>query len=126
MPVAMPEFATPEWVARFDEAVADVDAGAVELTVLHRIVGGGAWKITVAGGQVRVVVATHDDPADLTFTWDAADAAAVARGDHGPLVPFQAGRLRVGGDLTRLAEVAELFARFPAVAETETEPLDRA
>jgi len=30
-------------------------------------------------------------------------------------VPFQAGRLRVGGDLTRLTEVAALFARFPPV-----------
>jgi hypothetical protein len=115
MPPAMPQIATPEWVARFDRAVAAVDAGAVEVTVLHRIDGGGAWLITTTGGRVRVTVAGPDEPADLTFTWDADDAAAVARGDHGPLVPFQAGRLRVGGDLTRLAEVADLFARFPAV-----------
>ena len=115
MPPAMPQIATPDWVARFDQAVAGVDPGAVEVTVLHRIDGGGAWRITAADGRVRVAVAGPDDPADLTFTWDAADAAAVARGDHGPLVPFQAGRLRVGGDLTRLAEVAELFARFPAL-----------
>ena len=115
MPAAMPAIATPDWVARFDRAVAGVDAGSVEVTVLHRIDGGGAWRVTAAGGRVRVAVATHDEAADLTFTWDASDAAAVARGDHGPLVPFQAGRLRVGGDLTRLAEVAELFARFPAV-----------
>ena len=115
MPAAMPTIATPEWVARFDEVLAPVDAGDADVTVLHRIAGGAAWRITVAGGRARAAVAEPDEAADLTFTWEAADAEAVARGDYGPLVPFQAGRLRVGGDLTRLSEVAALFARFPAV-----------
>jgi hypothetical protein len=116
MPAAMPTIATPEWVARFDEAVADIDVGDLDVTVLHRIVDGGAWRITTSGGRASVAIAAHDEPADLTFTWAADDAAAVARGEYGPLVPFQAGRLRVGGDLTRLSQVAALFARFPAVA----------
>jgi hypothetical protein len=115
MPAAMPAIATPDWVARYDDAVAGVDAGSVEVEVLHRLAGGPAWRISAAGGRVRVVAASPDEPADLTFTWQGDDAEAVARGDYGPLVPFQAGRLRVGGDLTRLAEVAELFARFPPV-----------
>lgn len=115
MSAAMPAIATPDWVARYDEALAPVDAGAVEVEVLHRLAGGAAWRISAAGGRVRVRAAAPDEPADLTFTWEDEDAEAVARGDYGPLVPFQAGRLRVGGDLTRLVEVAELFARFPAV-----------
>jgi hypothetical protein len=92
-----------------------VDAGPIEVDVLHRLTGGAAWRISAAGGRVRVTVAAPDEAADLTFTWEPDDAEAVARGDYGPLVPFQAGRLRVGGDLTRLAEVADLFARFPAI-----------
>ena len=115
MPAAMPAIATPDWVARFDRAVAGVDAGTVEVDVLHRLAGGAAWRISAAEGRVRVAAAAPDEPADITFTWEADDAEAVARGDYGPLVPFQAGRLRIGGDLTRLAEVAELFARFPPV-----------
>ena len=94
MPAATPAIATPAWVARFDEALADVDVGDAQVTVLHRIAGGTAWRITAADGRARVAVAGPDEPADLTFTWEADDAEAVARGDYGPLVPFQAGRLR--------------------------------
>lgn len=109
------EIASASWVAQLDRAVAEVDAGPVEATVLHRIDGDGAWLITLSGGRARATVADPAAAADLTFTWQRADAEAVARGDHSPLVAFGAGRLRVGGDLTRLVEVAEVLARFPAV-----------
>lgn len=109
------EIASAGWVEQFDRAVAAVDTGDVEVTVLHRIDAGGAWLVTLSGGRARVTVADPDAPADLSFTWQRDDAEAVARGEYGPLVPFAAGRLRVGGDLTRLGEVREVLARFPAV-----------
>ena len=67
----------------------------------------------MADGTVGVDQADPDDDADLTFHWQHDAGEAVAQGEHGPLVAFQAGRLRIGGDLTRLTEVAGLFARFP-------------
>lgn len=108
-----PAIATPAWIARFDEAVSGLDTGDLELSILHRIEGDGAWLVTASGGHARVLAAEPDAAADLTFTWQRDDAEAVARGEVGPLVAFQAGRLRVGGDLTRLGEAAELVGRFP-------------
>jgi putative sterol carrier protein len=111
----MPELGSEAWVDAFNAAVCDLDPGSLELSVLHTVDGGPAWLITVADGTVGVDQADPDDDADLTFHWQHDDAVAVARGEHGPLVAFQAGRLKVGGDLTRLTEAAELFARFPPV-----------
>lgn len=111
----MPEIGSDAWIDAFSAAVAGLEAAGVEITVLHRIDGGPAWRVTAAGGALRVERAEPTEDADLVFTWQPADARAVARGELAPLAPFQAGRLRVGGDLTRLTEVARLFARFPAV-----------
>jgi hypothetical protein len=98
------------WLARFAAAVADVDPGDVRITVRHSIVDGPSWVVRAADDGVSV---GRDGEADVTFTWLAADAAAVAQGAIGALVPFQAGRLRVGGDLNRLRAAADLFARLP-------------
>ena len=111
----MPEIGSAAWIDAFNACVADVDADEAAITVLHRIDGGPAWLVVAGEGTVGVDAADGDDDADLVFTWQRADAEAVARGELGPLEPFQAGRLRIGGDLTRLTAVAELFARFPAV-----------
>jgi hypothetical protein len=113
----MAEIGTDDWIEAFDAAIADLDAGEAEVTVLHRIVGGPAWTVAASRGRVGVEPAGTGDntAADLVFTWQRADAEAVARGDVSPLEAFQAGRLKIGGDLTRLTEVAALFARFPRV-----------
>jgi alkyl sulfatase BDS1-like metallo-beta-lactamase superfamily hydrolase len=111
----MAEIGSEVWIDAFNAALTGLDAGDAEVAVLHRIDGGPAWLVVAAGGTVSVQAAGPGEDADLTFTWQRADAGAVARGDISPLEPFQAGRLRIGGDLTRLAEVAGLFARFPAV-----------
>lgn len=111
----MPEIGSDAWIDTFTVAVAGLDAAGAEVTVVHRIEGGPAWRMTASAGAVRVERAEPTDDADLIFTWQPADARAVARGELTPLAPFQDGRLRVGGDLTRLAEAALLFARFPAV-----------
>lgn len=111
----MPEVGSPHWIEALAEATAEVDAGDVVVSVLHRVDGGPAWRIAAADGAVEVRAADADEPADLTFTWQADDAAAVAAGAASPLTAFQAGRLRVGGNLDRLGEVVGLFARFPGV-----------
>lgn len=111
----MPEVGSPAWIDAFAAAVATVDPGDAEVSVLHRIVDGPSWLLRTGDGRVAVEAASPDADADITFTWQRDDAEAVARGELGPLVPFQAGRLRVGGDLTLLTEVAALFAQFPAV-----------
>jgi hypothetical protein len=111
-----------QWIERFAAAVADLDPGATRITVLHRIVDGPAWLVRVGDGGIAVErvdaadTADTADTADVSFTWQQADAEAVADGAMSALVPFQAGRLRVGGDLHRLSEAAALFARFPAIA----------
>ena len=56
---------------------------------------------------------TTTRPTSLHLAAD--DVAAVATGTTAPLAVFQAGRLRVGGDLRRLTDATELFARFPGV-----------
>jgi putative sterol carrier protein len=111
----MPEIGSAAWIDAFNAAVADVDAEDAEITVLHRIDGGPAWLVVACEGTVGVDSADGDDEADLVFTWQRDDAEAVARGDVGPLEPFQSGRLRIAGDLTKLTDVSDLFARFPAV-----------
>lgn len=100
------------WLLAFAAAVADVDPGEVRIAVRHEIVDGPAWVVRAGDGGVTI---TRDDEADVTFTWRRDDAEAVARGELAALVPFQAGRLRVGGDLRRLSEAADLFARLPGV-----------
>lgn len=115
----MSELGSDAWIAAFDQAVAVIDPGAATVRVLHRVDDGPAWLVTVDDGRVRVGRAARPAAstavADVTFTWERQAAEAVARGQLAPLTAFQDGRLRIGGDLRRLPEVAELFARFPAV-----------
>ena len=111
----MPEIGSDGWIDAFAAAVAEVDGGDISISVRHRLSDGPAWLVVIDEGRVSVRRAAGDEPADVTFLWQRADAEAVASGDISPLSAFQAGRLRVGGDLNRLAEAADLFARFPAV-----------
>jgi alkyl sulfatase BDS1-like metallo-beta-lactamase superfamily hydrolase len=113
----VPEIGSDAWIDEFARSLAGIDAAGVEITVLHRIVDGPAWLVTAARDRVTVTAAgpgaAHD--ADVTFKWHRDDAEAVSSGRATALVAFQAGRLRVGGDLRRLREAAALFTRFPAV-----------
>lgn len=113
---------TDSWLEAFAAALADadLDTGDVRIAVRHQIVDGPSWVVQVDDDGVTVTRGKTDDDdvdaaADVTFTWQADDAAKVAEGEGSPLAPFQAGRLRVGGDLSRLADAAALFARLPKV-----------
>ena len=113
----MPEIGSPAWVDALTRSIAGLDADGLRITVLHRIIDGPAWRVVAAAGRVTVEPAEPGDEAeaDVTFTWHRDDVTAVAASATTPLAVFQAGRLRVGGDLRRLTDATELFARFPGV-----------
>lgn len=120
----MPAFLSPEWVAAFNAAVADVpvpdqgdDAPLATrngaFTVAQVVRGGPAGEagttLAVAGG--RVTMRSGADP-DATVTvalsWD--DAVAMATGTLSPTEALAAGRIRVRGDLGVLVAGQALLA----------------
>ena len=111
----MPELGSPAWIDALARSVEPLDAGGIVLTVRHRIEGGPGWLVIADGDRVTATPVTHGDAGDVSFTWQRGDAEAVAAGTTSALAVFQAGRLRVGGDLRRLTEATTLFARFPGV-----------
>ena len=99
----MPIFLSDEWVDAFAQAAAaaQVDPG-VTLSV-RQVAGDAAWTVRVAAGHVSV---DRDPAADVTLTTDAETAAALVRGELATQDAFAAGRLRLGGDLTKLLAAA--------------------
>jgi hypothetical protein len=112
----MAEIGSPDWIEALARSLAGIDAGGVTVEVLHRIDGGPSWVVAADGTSLTARPAGDLDTGDVSFTWEADDAAAVAAGDAAVLSIFGTGRLRVGGDLRRLAEATALFARFPGTA----------
>ena len=112
----MAELGAPDWIDALARSVDGLDAGGVEVTVRHRIEGGPSWVVAADGRRVTARPAADDEAADVTLTWQADDAAAVAAGEASALTVFQAGRLRIGGDLRRLNDAASLFGRFPGTS----------
>ena len=109
----MTDIGSPAWIDAVAASVVGLDAGGTSVSVLHRIEGGPSWIVEADGGDVTVRPAAPDEGADVSFSWQADDAAAVAAGTTTVLAVFGTGRLRVGGDLRRLTEATALFARFP-------------
>jgi alkyl sulfatase BDS1-like metallo-beta-lactamase superfamily hydrolase len=113
----MPHLGSPAWIDALATSAAALDAGGVELVVRHQIQEGPSWLLVADGRHVTARAADDEHPAaDVTFTWQADDAAAVVAGTTTVLAVFQTGRLQVGGDLRRLADATALFARFPGAA----------
>ena len=100
---------SPEWIAALDEAAqasASLRAAASDLDLtVQQVVDDGdgevTWYVRLRGGEVAVRPGRADD-ADVTFTQDRATARAIADGELSAQAAFMAGRLRTGGDLTRL------------------------
>jgi putative sterol carrier protein len=72
--------------------------------------GGGDWMINVANGQISVNEGQAPSP-DMTLTMDAADYVALSRGEANPMSLFQAGRVRVQGNMVLALKFQEMFAR---------------
>ncbi len=114
----MIRFLSPEWVDAFNEALVDVviappgpEAGLAVRDgrfSLAQVVSGGP------GGDVQTTFEVHEGRATMTagasgdasvtirLTWD--DAVAMAAGELSPADAIAAGRVRVRGDLSVLAE----------------------
>jgi putative sterol carrier protein len=123
----MVRYLSPEWIAALQAtaAGAEVDDG-VHLVVQQEVTGGPdgdvRYHISVDGGKASVHAGRADDPT-VTFTQDYDTAVAIAAGELSAQEAFMAGRVRVRGDLARLARhqgvVAGLDRAFRA-AGTET------
>lgn len=117
----MPEFLSDEWVDALAAAAASASvAEDAELSV-RQVVDDAAWTVRVAGGRIAV---DRDATADVTLTTDRATAAALVRGELATQDAFAAGRLRLGGDLTKLLDAAGalggLDAAYAQVRATTT------
>jgi hypothetical protein len=112
----MARFLSPEWVAAFNDAVADVavpgpgpEAGLAEQAGTYSwcqvVTGGpgGEARVTLrmAGGRLSMEVGEAPD-ADVTVRVEWPDAIAMARGELGPAEAIAGGRVRVRGDLAVL------------------------
>jgi putative sterol carrier protein len=130
----VPALYSPDWVAAFNAAVADLDAtgvgagtslvagsGSFRVAQLVRGAPGGDVRVTltVDAGRVRMAVdrfgpdvtpVEPTPPADVTVSIDYADAAALSRGELDPADALGRGLVRVRGDLAVLVAGQELLA----------------
>jgi SCP-2 sterol transfer family len=144
----VPALYSPDWVAAFNVAVADLDVTTVDVgaslaaaagsfrvaQVVHDGPGGATIRVvlTVADGRLSLALEPVDapgkpvegpgEPVDvmLSLTYD--DAAALSRHDVEPASLIGTGRVRVRGDLSVLvAGQALLAAAAPRLAALQTD-----
>ena len=118
----MPALGTDAWIAAAD-AAARADAGLREAAVGRSVVIGQEvvdgerrtrWHVVLDAGEVSVRAGWPDDP-DVTFSQDASVAERIARGELAARTAFVLGHVRLGGDVSRLLEVAPALARLDDV-----------
>lgn len=128
----MPALGTDAWIVAAD-AAARADAGLREaavgrsITIGQEVVDGERrtrWHLVLDDGEVAVRPGWPDDPApDVTFSQDAAVADRITRGEVAARTAFVLGQVRLGGDVSRLLEVAPALARLDDVfAATRVPP----
>lgn len=115
-PVA--EFLSDVWLAELAERAGAVAGPPDVRLAIQQVVADGdgtsrAYTVVLDDGRIRVEPG-RSDAADVTFTQDRETAAAIARGELSAQAAFLAGRLRIGGDVHRLGDVA---ARLSGVAD---------
>ncbi len=109
----VPEPWSEEWVRALDAAAAaddDLRAASVgrHVVIGQEVVEDGRrtrWHVVLDDGEVAVRPGPADAP-DVTFSQDAEVAGAVARGEVAARTAFVLGRIRVGGDVGVLLELA--------------------
>jgi predicted lipid carrier protein YhbT len=113
----VPPVGSDAWI----EAFAARAAGSTPAATSRRLVvqqevtdSGAAWFVVVGDGAVVVERGHHPEP-DVTFSQDAATAAAVNAGTLPAQQAFIEGRLRVRGSVERLVDAAAALAALPAV-----------
>ncbi|MGI8938164.1 MAG: SCP2 sterol-binding domain-containing protein [Iamia sp.] len=109
----MPEAWSEEWVAALDAAAREDEdlraASRGRRVVIGQEVADGEqrtqWHVILDDGEVAVRPGPADAP-DVTFSQDAEVARDVARGAIAARTAFVLGRIRVGGDVDVLLELA--------------------
>ncbi|NLV57043.1 MAG: SCP2 sterol-binding domain-containing protein [Acidimicrobiales bacterium] len=113
----MARMGTDEWIEGLDRAARASDE-LREASRGRRVVIGQAvvdgdrthrWHVVLDDGEVAIRPGPADD-ADVTFTQDAAVAAAVARGERSARSAFILGEIRVGGDVSLLMDLGPALA----------------
>jgi len=108
---------TDEWIEGLDRAARASDelreASRGRRVVIGQVVVDGdrthRWHVVLDDGEVAIRPGPADD-ADVTFTQDAAVAAAVARGERSARSAFILGEIRVGGDVSLLMDLGPALA----------------
>jgi len=130
------EFLSDEWIAALADVCrqADVaDEGAEGRLVVEPVVvdvpdrGEVRYRVLFDDRSCTVERPSFDAPAaDVRFETDYRTAVAIARGEMNAQVALAEGRLRLSGDIARLAARASTLAgledRFGAVRATTTYP----
>jgi len=135
------EFLSDEWIGALADscgpARAEVDAGTRPLVVepvVLGVPGRGEVRYRISFDAVTCAVSRSSPEAaaaDVRLETDYATAVVLARGEMNAQAALADGRLRVSGDVVRLAAHASALARlddvFSAVRDTTTypEPLER-
>jgi len=109
----MGEAWSDEWVAALDAAARSDDALRAASVGRHVVIGQevvadgrrNRWHVILDDGDVAVRPGPADAP-DVTFSQDAEVAGAVARGEMAARTAFVLGRIRIGGDVSVLLELA--------------------
>ena len=129
-------FASPEWIQALDAAVSDQDALAEATAGIHLVVEQRittdqpvVYHLTIDDGRVSFTLGPAER-ADLSFSQDAATAAAISSGETSAQAAFMEGRLQIGGDLRHLTDdlvsraLHDVFAAVRAAVTVESVPLD--
>jgi putative sterol carrier protein len=112
------DFLTEEWIQDLDEAlrsderVRTAEAGS-SLVIQQTVTGVGgdaavSWHMRIASTDADVTAGAAPSP-DVTFTQDHATAVAIGTGELSAQAAFMLGKLRIGGDVSRLIAQRELF-----------------
>ena len=107
----MPAFLSDEWIDALAAAAAGAVVGPDAEIAVRQVVGDVSWTVRVAGGRLTI---DRDPTADVTLTTDPETAAALVQGRLATQDAFAAGRLRLGGDLTKLLAGAGALAGLDA------------
>lgn len=113
MPATSAAAWSEEWIgaldvaARADDSLRQASRGR-RVVIGQEVVDGERltrWHVVLDDGTVAVRPGPADAP-DVTFSQDAEVAAAVARGEVAARTAFVLGRIRVGGDVSILLDLA--------------------
>jgi putative sterol carrier protein len=61
--------------------------------------GGGKWTLNVADGKADLKEG-ETSPPNMTLSMDAADFAAMTRGELNPMAAFMQGKVKISGDMS--------------------------